>query len=791
MQNHKLIFALIFLTLSILPFLPPTSLAGTPIITNLSDKILHADSAAEIFDNDITFTNGINYTDGFLRFTLTGATASDQFLLTNDIDVNASGAISLIGLNVYLGNGSGRDRIGSIDATENGQNGQSLKVLFSSPIVNAGFETGDLTGWTYYDQQFTGNSQGQAIPYSYSCSPTCTTGTGALNFPSGISPADNSAYSYELSTATVYSGTYSLRLYLSGNVTDEYSSANTGFSGTQPTGYASWHGPYVESTPFEAENGDSIYMEWSAQNGGDWYEVFGYIVGSGGDGIFGNGNDTSTLLFSQRGDSQSWVTSNSSINASDTYIFRFVGGTYDASGGLAVGGSLYMDNLRIVGSTSVNDATVTSIARNVSYDNSGDISSTARTLTVDTQAFDGSIQSDTATLTIRASEPAVQASGINISQTGIDAIMVNWTSGAGTSRLVVMKSGTSVDASVTDGTDYTAIPVYGNGSQIGSGNFTVYNGSGNSVAVTGLTMGSTYHVAVYEFNGSNDLVNYMTPSPATGAITINKVGATVTLANLNHDYDGTQKNATATTSPQGLSVDLTYGGSPIAPNNVGGYTVVGTVNDANYQGNASESLTISPVLPTVSTAPATNVSSAAALSGGDVTFDGGVSVTVRGVCWNTSGSPTKADTCTTDGSGSGTFTSLISGLSPATVYYVRAYAENSVGPAYGNQISPTTVEVRSLSVIKEGRGKGTVTSAPAGIDCGTDCDELYEDFTPITMVATPGANSKFTGWSGDADCVDGIITMTSDISCTANFYRFPWLILQPALDFNGMNYDAN
>ena len=74
-----------------------------------------------------------------------------------------------------------------------------------------------------------------------------------------------------------------------------------------------------------------------------------------------------------------------------------------------------------------------------------------------------------------------------------------------------------------------------------------------------------------------------------------------------------------------------------------------------------------------------------------------------------------------------------------------------------------------LSVSLAGTGSGTVTSSPAGIDCGVDCDELYDEGTVVTLTATPDAASTFTGWSGDADCDDGSVTMTTAVSCTATF----------------------
>jgi uncharacterized protein (TIGR02145 family) len=76
-----------------------------------------------------------------------------------------------------------------------------------------------------------------------------------------------------------------------------------------------------------------------------------------------------------------------------------------------------------------------------------------------------------------------------------------------------------------------------------------------------------------------------------------------------------------------------------------------------------------------------------ALSGGNITSDGGAAVTSRGVCWSTSPPPTIAGSKTTDGMGTGSFVSSITGLTSSTKYYVCAYATNSAGTAYGNEVS--------------------------------------------------------------------------------------------------------
>jgi uncharacterized protein (TIGR02145 family) len=91
-------------------------------------------------------------------------------------------------------------------------------------------------------------------------------------------------------------------------------------------------------------------------------------------------------------------------------------------------------------------------------------------------------------------------------------------------------------------------------------------------------------------------------------------------------------------------------------------------------------------LPELTTTEVSGVTLNTAISGGDITSDGNEDITARGVCWNTSGDPAITDSKTSDGTGSDSFTSNLSGLVKGAVYYVRAYATNSVGTAYGEQI---------------------------------------------------------------------------------------------------------
>ena len=104
-------------------------------------------------------------------------------------------------------------------------------------------------------------------------------------------------------------------------------------------------------------------------------------------------------------------------------------------------------------------------------------------------------------------------------------------------------------------------------------------------------------------------------------------------------------------------------------------------------------------LPTVTTNDVTNITAESATCGGNVTDDGGLTVTARGVCWSTSQNPTINDSHTTDGAGTGTFTSSLSNLNSMTTYYVRAYATNSKGTNYGDQKSFKTSFVTPTGAI--------------------------------------------------------------------------------------------
>lgn len=96
--------------------------------------------------------------------------------------------------------------------------------------------------------------------------------------------------------------------------------------------------------------------------------------------------------------------------------------------------------------------------------------------------------------------PTVQATSISFSSVLDVSMTISWTIGNGNARIVVIKAGSAVDSTPVDGIIYESDVIFGAGTQLGSGNYVVYAGSGSSVDVTGLTNGVVYHVRVFEYN---------------------------------------------------------------------------------------------------------------------------------------------------------------------------------------------------------------------------------------------------------------------------------------------------
>lgn len=136
-----------------------------------------------------------------------------------------------------------------------------------------------------------------------------------------------------------------------------------------------------------------------------------------------------------------------------------------------------------------------------------------------------------------------------------------------------------------------------------------------------------------------------------------------------------------TSSISGLEPNTTYYVRAYAINSVG----------TGYGSAVSFTTTETIDMPTLTTTDVAEISQTTAVSGGNISDDGGAAITSRGVCWSTSQNPTINDSKTEDGSGVGSFESNITGLEPNTTYYARAFAKNVAGTSYGQQVTFVTM----------------------------------------------------------------------------------------------------
>jgi PKD repeat protein len=109
--------------------------------------------------------------------------------------------------------------------------------------------------------------------------------------------------------------------------------------------------------------------------------------------------------------------------------------------------------------------------------------------------------------TVSCTPPTTKPSNFSTSNLADNSMTVSWTRGNGTSVLVVAHAGSAVNSDPVSGTSYTANAAFGSGSQIGTGNYVIYKGTGTSVNVTGLSTATTYHYAIYEFNTADNCYN--------------------------------------------------------------------------------------------------------------------------------------------------------------------------------------------------------------------------------------------------------------------------------------------
>jgi len=234
-------------------------------------------------------------------------------------------------------------------------------------------------------------------------------------------------------------------------------------------------------------------------------------------------------------------------------------------------------------------------------------------------------------------------------------------------------------------------------------------GSGSFVSsITGLTPNTSYYVRAYATNEvgtgyGNEIIIATNPIIGCSLTTIGPVGITATTAisggNITSDGGGeiSQKGVcwNTNTNPTIDNFKTADGtGTGIFVSNLTNLQPGKTYYVKAYATNISGTsygneyvFTTNAVIPELTTGTISLITANTAKSGGNITYDGGGAITERGLCWSTTQNPKITDSFTNNGTGTGSYESNMSGLLPGIVYFVRAYAKNSAGIAYGEQLS--------------------------------------------------------------------------------------------------------
>lgn len=207
------------------------------------------------------------------------------------------------------------------------------------------------------------------------------------------------------------------------------------------------------------------------------------------------------------------------------------------------------------------------------------------------------------------------------------------------------------------------------------------------------------------------------------------------------------------------------------------YIILGSTSDVLYGSIKKFTTLAAPV--TISTSNVTNLTTTAATCGGTISTDGGSTITQRGVCWSTSSAPTTLNTRTINGSGLGSYTSNVTGLTPSTTYYIRAYAVNSTGTTYGQELSfttgalPPTVTSGAISSVTTSSALysgGNVTSTAPITDKGV----CWSTNTNPTI-----ANTRVSSGSG----VGSIVASITGLSAGTKYYVKAYAISSAGISY--------
>lgn len=313
----------------------------------LSSSDYTEDQTAQVIGSSITVVpaNGSDYAGGSVTYTLANASSAETLSFqTAGSASTGAGDVTIVGTSVYLGNGTTAAKIGSVDAFENGANGNALKINFTTSFTNGGFNgtlttsgnTTSIEGWTVYN-----------TPYYLG-----TTTIGGFTADASL---DQVANNPSRGNTTGYPS--SVPHSLSTTAQDGGIKMTVGSASVSPGGHII-HGPYLVSDGSVALSAtDVVKFNWAALSGGDAYDVYAYLqdVNTGAVIELMDENGTASADYSNWNTTQTSGTADPSAARSITiqsgqegnYRFVFVAGTFDYTFGQLSGGSLIIDNVTV------------------------------------------------------------------------------------------------------------------------------------------------------------------------------------------------------------------------------------------------------------------------------------------------------------------------------------------------------------------------------------------------------------------------------------------------------------
>ncbi len=354
----------------------------------------------------------------------------------------------------------------------------------------------------------------------------------------------------------------------------------------------------------------------------------------------------------------------------------------------------------------------------------------------------------TGNFTTAACHPTTQASNLTITCPQHNDMTLKFDRGNGTHVIVLARSGSAVNADPVYNQSYTANAQFGSGSQIGTGNYVVYNGNDAvniSVAITGLATGTTYHFKIYEYNASPNCYNYISP-PTISLATRNS--GTYTSSTTTQITTTVKQN---TLAQQVISLNIVIGG---------GTDPAAKLNSITFNTNGSSGIIADNIINAriFYTGTSSTFSSATQFGSTFTSFSGNLTAT-------------------------GNFALL-----PGTNYFWIAYDMN-LNATVGNVIDATIVSFnltdfsgtsdKTPSVTAPAGSRSIVTPAPSGYCIPSPCVEAVGDYTSAPTWSGGDLVDPHT-YGGGNNSGSGVIDKTAQ----------PAPILTPGITYN-LNYYAD